>query len=655
MVSAPGKSVPKPAMPAAPSRVIVQAISPLVEQGRFPAKTVVGRPLRVEAVVICDGHEMLKADLLYRRVEDAAWQRLPMTLRYNDTYFADLPCEDQRGWVYTVEAAIDRFGGWRDAFLKKLKAGEAGEADMQTGLAFMAGKAAAGFQDRWRDADHAAACVNDAALRDRTRGDWADPSTVRFPVEARVQVDPVRAGFSSWYEFFPRSRWDGVAPDGTLKDAAARLEYAAGLGFDIVYFPPIHPIGAAFRKGRNNAVKAEPGDTGSPWAIGGKTGGHKAIDPALGTFADFDALVKKARGLGIDLALDIAFQCSPDHPYVNEHPEWFKKRADGSIQYAENPPKKYQDIYPFDFECAAWQELWAELLSVLTFWIGKGVRVFRVDNPHTKAFAFWEWAIGEVRKAHPEVIFLAEAFAKPHVMAWLAKIGFDQSYTYFAWRQSKKELIDYAMQLTQSEWKDYFRPNFWPNTPDILTAELQAGSRAVYVRRLVLAATLSSNYGIYGPPFELMDSAPAMAGKEEYLDSEKYQTRDWDVRQPGSLAPLIARVNKARRDNKALQSNDRLMFHPVDNDQLLAYTKGPDADGTVILVVVNLDATAFQSGIIDLQIQKLGIDHKGTYEAHELLSDARYEWRGWRNYVGLDPNVIPAQVFKLKATGPIQE
>jgi starch synthase (maltosyl-transferring) len=631
---------------AFPSRVIIDSVSPEIDGGRFPAKCVLGRALVVEAIILCDGHEILKADLLYRHESETIWRRSPMRALPNDRYGASLTVEHEGGYIYTVEAAIDRFAGWRDGFVKKLKAGEASEADMLTGLGLMEGRNTGNFADYWRDAVQVEAFLNEPGLIQAMRADWNDPSLVRYRHELKVAVDPVYAVFSSWYEFFPRSQWKGIAEQGNLKDAADRLPYIADLGFDIVYLPPIHPIGEVFRKGKNNSLKVEQDDVGSPWAIGGKEGGHKSIHPALGTFEDFAALVARAKTLNLEIALDIAFQCSPDHPYVREHPEWFRKRPDGTIQYAENPPKKYQDIYPFDFESVAWRALWDELLSVLQFWIEKGVRVFRIDNPHTKSFAFWEWAIAEVRKTRPDVIFLAEAFTRPHVMAWLAKIGFSQSYTYFAWRQTKAELTEYMEELTQTELKDYFRPNFWPNTPDILTEALQSGIPGLYRQRLILAATLTSNYGIYGPVFELMDGAPMVAGKEEYLNSEKYQLREWDVHQPHSMAPLIRLVNRIRRENPALQGNDGLIFHPTDNDQIIAYTK--EMGNNLVLTIVNLDRFNSQSGYVDLQIQKLGISPEGTFEVHDLLSDMKYSWRGWKNYVSLDPNAIPAHIFRVE-------
>jgi starch synthase (maltosyl-transferring) len=631
-------------IPLRPARVVIDRITPAPDNGRFAARCCQGRPQTVEAVILCDGHEILKADLLFRHEGAPEWERLPMRNMGNDIYRASMTPDKPGTWFYTVEAAIDRYESWRAGFLKKLQAGEAAMVDLQAGLAL-----AAICRDCEEmtpdDLPSLQKIIDDEAMRAVLRADWPESDTVRFSPELPLAVDPPRACFSSWYEFFPRSRWTGIAEQGTLRDAADRLSYIADMGFDVVYLPPLHPIGEAFRKGRNNAARAGPGDQGSPWAIGGKAGGHKAIDPALGTFADFTHLRDRARGLGMDIALDIAFQCAPDHPYVMEHPEWFRKRPDGSIQYAENPPKKYQDIYPFDFETPAWQSLWEELKSVFLFWAEKGVRIFRVDNPHTKAFAFWEWVLREVRRDYPDCVFLAEAFTRPHVMAYLAKIGFSQSYTYFAWRRDKAELTAYLEELAATDLKYYLRPTFWPNTPDILTLDLQTGGRPMYAQRLVLAATLSSNYGIYGPAFELMDSAPLIPGKEEYLNAEKYEVKVWDVARPDSLAPLIKRVNKIRRENAALHGQDSLMFHPVSNDRIIAYTKQEDKN--LILTVVNLDAQNRQAGIVDLQIQKLGISPSGTYLLDDLLNDARYTWTGWRNYVELDPHVAPAHVFRV--------
>jgi starch synthase (maltosyl-transferring) len=418
------------------------------------------------------------------------------------------------------------------------------------------------------------------------------------------------------------------------------------MGFDVVYLPPVHPIGHTFRKGQNNSTEAGPDAVGSPWAIGSEEGGHTAVHPDLGTLEDFDRLVDRAQELGMEVAMDLAYQCSPDHPWVREHPEWFRHRPDGTIQYAENPPKKYQDIYPLDFGSPSWKDLWAELKSVVDFWIGHGIRIFRVDNPHTKPFAFWEWLIGEVKAEHPDVIFLAEAFTRPKVMYELAKLGFTQSYTYFAWRNPKWELEQYFTELTLSPVREYFRPNLWPNTPDILTEFLQTGRRPAFMGRLVLAATLGASYGIYGPPFELCEDRALEPGSEEYLDSEKYQIRYWDLNAPHSLAEFISRVNRIRRENPALHQDRTLRFHRIDNDALIAYSKssGPNA----IVTVVNLDPHHRQGGSLDLELGELGIEHEREFQVHDLLTDARYVWSGAHHYVELDPNVVPAHVFRVR-------
>ncbi|HLH23679.1 MAG TPA: alpha-1,4-glucan--maltose-1-phosphate maltosyltransferase [Chloroflexota bacterium] len=529
-------------------------------------------------------------------------------------------------------------------------------------------------------------------------------AVTRYERELPVTVDRERARFSTWYELFPRSTaatkpgWrlqpdgeeggsgrhpqtpargaplnprggDGedppargapldprggmsaeapALPHGTLRDVQDWLPYVAAMGFDVLYLPPIHPIGRAFRKGRNNALEAAPGDPGSPWAIGGPEGGHKAIHPELGTLDDFRELVERARGFGLEVALDVAFQCSPDHPYVREHPEWFRQRPDGTIQYAENPPKKYQDIYPFDFECADWRGLWDELKSVVCYWIEQGVRIFRVDNPHTKPFRFWEWLIGAVKREYPETIFLAEAFTRPKVMYHLAKLGFTQSYTYFAWRNTKWELTQYFTELTQTEVREYFRPNLWPNTPDILTEALQMGQRSTFMTRLVLAATLGASYGIYGPAFELGEHEAIELGKEEYLNSEKYEIKRRDLEREDSLRDFIARVNRIRRENPALHSDTSLQFVPVDNEQLIAYTKeSPDRDN-LILTIVNLDPHYTQAGWVDLPLDALGIDATQPYQVHDLLGAGRYLWNGPRNYVELSPQALPAHIMRFR-------
>jgi starch synthase (maltosyl-transferring) len=462
-----------------------------------------------------------------------------------------------------------------------------------------------------------------------------------------VVVERPLARFSSWYELFPRSTGDPPGEHGTLKTAARRLQYVAEMGFDVVYLPPIHPIGSSHRKGRNNGLQAEAGDPGSPWAIGGAAGGHKSVHPDLGTLEDFAAFRAEAERLGLEVALDIAFQCSPDHPYVAEHPVWFAHRPDGTVQYAENPPKKYEDIYPLDFGTTDWRALWQELRDVVEFWVGAGVHVFRVDNPHTKPFAFWQWLIADVQSRHPETLFLSEAFSRPRVMMRLAKLGFSQSYTYFTWRNTKQELTDYFTELKSR--RDYFRPNLWPNTPDILHEYLQTGGRPAFMARAALAATLGASYGIYGPAFELIEHAPRETGSEEYLDSEKYEVRAWDLERAGSLRDYLTRLNAIRRANPALHSDATLSFRPIDNDQLICYSKQSEDGSNVILVVVNLDPNHPQSGFIDVPLAEWDLDAHDPYRAHELLGDAVHEWRGSHVFVTLAPGECPAAVYRIEA------
>jgi starch synthase (maltosyl-transferring) len=477
---------------------------------------------------------------------------------------------------------------------------------------------------------------------------YAERPFMTVAPELTVVVDRERARFGAWYELFPRSAATEPGRHGTFRDVEDRLADVAAMGFDVLYLPPIHPIGRAFRKGRNNTPAAGPNDPGSPWAIGAAEGGHTAVHPELGTLEDFRHLLARAVQHDIEIALDIAFQCSPDHPYVREHPEWFRLRPDGTIQYAENPPKKYQDIYPFDFETDHWRELWDELKSVVDFWIEQGVRIFRMDNPHTKPFAFWEWLIPAVKKDHPEVLFLAEAFTRPNVLYRLAKIGFTQSYNYFPWRNSKEELTEFLTEITRAPVREFFGANLWPNTPDILTEYLQFGGRPAFVARLVLAATLGPSYGIYGPAYEQCLNVALAPGREEYLDSEKFEIRPWDPDRDSSLAGLVGRLNRIRRENAAFRTNRNLRFHHVDNDRLIAYSKSTEDRASQVLVVVNLDPNHANAGFVELPLDELRIDPHQPYQVHDLLADRRYLWYGPRNYVELRPEVSQAHVFALR-------
>jgi starch synthase (maltosyl-transferring) len=471
--------------------------------------------------------------------------------------------------------------------------------------------------------------------------------TAELPNPLTIWVERERARSGAWYELFPRSAALDPGRQGTFADVIARLPDLAELGFDVVYLPPIHPIGHTNRKGPNNAPTATPGDVGSPWAIGSEEGGHTAVHQDLGTIEDFEKLVGAARDHELEVALDLAFQCSPDHPWAREHPEWFQRLPDGSIRFAENPPKRYEDIYPIDFETTAWKELWVALLDVVRFWVDHGVRIFRVDNPHTKPFAFWEWMIAEVHDDNPDVVFLSEAFTRPKVMYRLAKLGFSQSYTYFTWRHSKDELTKYFAELTSPPVADFFRPNVWPNTPDILTAELQSGEPSAFAVRFVLAATLAASYGIYGPAFELCEHVPREPGSEEYRNSEKYEVRTWDLARAEPMRDLIARVNRIRHQHPALLRDDTLRFHGIDNPEMLAYSKR-SADGTdVMLTVVSLDRRWPQSGWTDLDLGALGLEPGAPFIVRDLLGDESFEWSGPRNFVELRPGLRPAHVFAV--------
>ena len=646
-------------------RAVVDAVLPSVDGGRFAVKRTVGERFQVEARCITDGHDLLRVLLQWRHEGQHGLHELPMTARGNDWFVADFLLPAPGRYRYSVVAWVDAFESWRHELARRADPQDIRSA-AKAGAALIAAAAArAQGTDRQALSEAAGALdsMADAAASDPTALKAAaldEPLALlmaRHPdrrfqashaAELPLFVDRPRARFSSWYELFPRSASGQAGRHGTLRDVEARLPSIAAMGFDVLYLPPIHPIGRDKRKGPNNTLAAGPDDVGSPWAIGAAEGGHKDILPALGTLEDFRSLVSAATKLGIDVALDIAFQCAPDHPYVSAHPSWFRHRPDGSVQYAENPPKKYQDIYPFNFETDDWQALWLELKSVFEHWIAQGVRVFRVDNPHTKSFAFWEWVIDALRAEHPDLIFLAEAFTRPAVMHRLAKLGFSQSYTYFTWRQTKRELTEYFTELSQSTGREYFRPNAWPNTPDILPEHLHSGERAVFMARLVLAATLSANYGIYGPAYELLEHVPRDAGGEEYLNSEKYQLRSWDTNRVDSLVPFITRINRIRHDNPALQADHSLRFFGTDNDQLLAYAKRtPDGDN-VVMCVVNLDPRNPQSGWIDLDAAVLGIDDEHAYQMHDVLGEQRFMWQGTRKFVVLDPTRSPAHIFVLR-------
>jgi starch synthase (maltosyl-transferring) len=682
-------------------RVIIEEIQPQVDCGRYPARRFLGDQVEISAAIFSDGHDHVAAQLLYKPEGETAWRTSRMVALTNDLWSAAFTVDRIGAWVFTIQGWVDHFETWCADLKKRLDAQpdptspDSAKRDLppqDIPLAFTIGAQLldqASDRAKGADAEQLKTVADSlrwmaeqkAAHYDYPLSPEIEELVARYPdlsfasspaKDLHFWVDRERARFSSWYELFPRSASSDPARHGTFADVETLMPEIAAMGFDILYMPPIHPIGQAYRKGPNNSTTAGPDDEGSPWAIGSPEGGHKAIHSRLGTFADFDNLVAAAHANGMEIALDIAFQCSPDHPWVKEHPDWFLHRPDGTIQYAENPPKKYQDIYPLNFESSDWQGLWDELRSVFQFWIARGVRVFRVDNPHTKALPFWEWCINDLHTESPDVLFLAEAFTRPHVMYSLAKGGFSQSYTYFTWRTEKSELQSYFEEITKPPVSDFFTPNVWPNTPDILHASLQTGGRAAFMQRIILATTLAASYGIYGPAYELGENLPSKPGSEEYLNSEKYQIRSWDRSASSSIAPLVSRLNQIRRTNPALQSDLSLHFHHVDNPQIICYSKSaagastPDAgeppfdishadvlpinpslQPNIILVAVNLDPQNEQAGWIDLDLKQLGIHHDETFDVEDLLTGAHYQWHDRSNYVALRPNVMPAHIFRV--------
>ncbi|MBA3015274.1 MAG: alpha-1,4-glucan--maltose-1-phosphate maltosyltransferase [Proteobacteria bacterium] len=640
-------------------RVWIENVRPSVDDGRYPIKRTPGEAVTVTADVFADGHDHLIVILRYRSSAKSEWQEIPMHCIGNDRWRASFLITSLEPYVYSVIGMADHFATWREEIRKKVAASQDVASELLEG-AVMVEQAVgrASLVDRSQLVDHASflADLNRSAEVRIEAGLAPDLNALmlRYPDRAKstehpaftVDVDPVHARFSAWYELFPRSATSVPGRSGTFREAEALLPYVANMGFDILYLPPIHPIGRTYRKGPNNTLTAGPDDPGSPWAIGAEEGGHCAVHPDLGTLDDFRHFVEAAHRHNLMVALDIAFQCSPDHPWVHEHPEWFRHRPDGSIKYAENPPKKYQDIYPLDFECQEWRTLWQALAEVVLFWMDQGVTVFRIDNPHTKSLRFWQWLIREVRTARPDVIFLAEAFTRPAVMYALAKAGFNQSYTYFTWRNTGHEITQYLSELTQSGVREFFRPNFFVNTPDILPEYLQFGGRPAFLARLVLAATLSSSYGVYSG-FEHCE-AEALPGTEEYLDSEKFQIRQREWNRQGGLSDFIKRINRIRRDNPALAHNFRLRFYPVDNEQILCYSKTTSDNDNIILVAVNLDPHHAHEGWLQFPVGEFGIGETESYQVHDLLGAGRYLWQGTRNYLRLDPALSPAQIFLLR-------
>lgn len=649
-------------------RVVIEHVSPELDGGKYPAKGLEGKAITVEADIFVDGADTICAELCFRPSGSAVWQRQTMKSLGNDRWEGLVSAGPPGVYDFTIEAWVDHFQTWTKGLKKKVEAGQDVSLDLQIGAlqiierASRAGTADAeelsGFAALLRSEERieaiAAALDGKLALLMERNPDKACATV--YEKVLSLTVEQKKAGFSAWYELFPRSWGSEPGKHGTFNDCRRLLPMIAGMGFDVIYLPPVHPIGYTKRKGRNNALVAAPGDPGSCWAIGNPDGGHKAVHPELGTISDFKEFVAEAEEQGISIALDIAFQCSPDHPYVKEHPQWFRWRPDGTVQFAENPPKKYEDILPIDFESADWQNLWIELKSIFLFWIDKGVKIFRVDNPHTKAFPFWEWAIASIRSEHPDTVFLAEAFTRPKLMARLAKIGYSQSYSYFTWRNTKHELQEYLLELTTSPLKHFMRPNFWPNTPDILPEELQTDGRSRFIIRLVLASTLSSNYGMYGPAYELCEQVPVPGTKEDYLDSEKYEIKQWDLDRPGNIRAEITRVNRIRKENPALQQTCDITFVRIEAspgqecDRLMGYVKRSADGSNIILVVVNLDQAGTRDGWLRFPLELFGLSHDHSFIVEDLLIGSRYEWKGEWNYVSVNPQTMPAHIFRVTLT-----
>ncbi len=639
--------------------VIIENITPELDGGRYPVKREYGDSLNVEADVFKDGHDVLAVWLLFRKKGAARWSKMAMAPLGNDRWGASIWLDEVGRYEYTVRAYGDVYRSWVDEAVKKHKAKQVIDSELLEGRRLVTeamARAPKGAQKAFKELlGRLDAAVDQAGAVAAATSQEAIQLVAEYPDETwfceydkvlEVTVDRVEARFAAWYEFFPRSAGKTTERSATFKECEERLPEIARMGFNVVYFPPIHPIGKSNRKGRNNSVTSKPGEPGSPYAIGSEEGGHKAVEPGLGTLQEFQRFITKCRSHGLEVALDFAINCSPDHPYVKEHPDWFYKRPDGTIKYAENPPKKYQDIYPVNFQCADWPALWQEMRSIIEFWLEQGVQIFRVDNPHTKPVAFWEWMIRSVQQKYPRAIFLAEAFTKPKMMRALAKAGFTQSYTYFTWRNFKHEITEYFTELTQGPMKEYFRGNLFPNTPDILPTILQEGGRAAFQLRAVLATTLSSVYGIYSG-FELCEGQ-GIPGTEEYFNSEKYEIKVWDWNRPGHIKDLITRLNQARKENPALQEYDNLRFFHAQNDNVLFYGKSTPDKSNIVLVVVNLDPYQLQHSFIHFPVEQFGIKPDEVYQVHDLISDQRFLWKGERNYVELDPKVRVAHVFRVR-------
>lgn len=636
------------------ARVIIENVQPQVDGGQYPAKFTTGEYVDVSADIFGDGHDHIRAQVLYKKETRESWSTLELKHQSNDKWTASFPVTEKGFYFFTIRAWVDHFETWYDGFLKKTRAGLDVHVELMEGAALLKkiGKGDPYFQSLAKEfADpkkysEAIQKVSSPTFQKIVHEHPLIEHETLFEKELKLIVECKKANFSAWYELFPRSAsLDGS--HGNFKDVIRLLPRISTMGFDVLYLPPIHPIGKINRKGKNNNVQAEPGEPGSPWAIGSDEGGHKSIHPGLGSLADFKRLIAEAKKLNIDIAMDIAFQCAPDHPYVKEHPQWFKQRPDGSIQYAENPPKKYQDIYPFNFESEDWKNLWEELRSVFEFWIEQGVKVFRVDNPHTKPIRFWQWVISEINRKHEDIIFLSEAFTRPRIMASLAKVGFTQSYTYFTWRVTKDEIIEYLNELIYSPSRYYFRPNFWPNTPDILPFHLQHQGENIFIIRLAMAATLSASYGVYGPVYEFYENLP-VAGREEYLNSEKYEIRKHDWKRSNRMTDIMTMLNRARKEHPALQSTWNLQFCTIHDPNLLAFVKAAEDLSDIFLIVINLDPHQRHSGYVQMPIDRLRLHNGINIKLHDLITNEHYTWTQEWNYVELDPFKMPFHLFKLE-------
>ncbi|MBP9924576.1 MAG: alpha-1,4-glucan--maltose-1-phosphate maltosyltransferase [Cyclobacteriaceae bacterium] len=636
-------------------RVIIENVQPRVDGGLYPAKRSVGERVDVTAAIYGDGHDHIRAEVLYKKEGAKVWSVIELQQSFNDDWQASFYVTEKGTYLFTIKAWIDHLDTWYDGFKKKTHAKVDVQVELMEGALMLralgeTNKELISLARKLEDTDKYQAAIDTVLSAEFANVVHKNPLRENETIlgyEMSIQVEHTKANYSAWYEFFPRSASLESGKHGTFADCIRLLPRISAMGFDVLYFPPIHPIGKINRKGKNNNVRSLPGEPGSPWAIGSDEGGHKSILTALGTMVDFKKLVNEAKKLEIDIAMDIAFQCAPDHPYVTEHPEWFKQRPDGSIQYAENPPKKYQDIYPFNFETDNWKELWEELKSIFLFWMEQGITIFRIDNPHTKPIPFWHWVIAEIQKVNSDIIFLSEAFTRPKIMASLAKVGFTQSYTYFTWRVSKQELIEYVNELVYGASRNYFRPNFWPNTPDILPYHLQNQNENSFILRYALAATLSSNYGVYGPSYEFYENTP-VEGREEYFDSEKYEIRHYDWKRTNRMTDIMSILNKIRKENPALQSTWNIQFCPIENSQLIAYLKATDDLSNIILVIVNLDSTRGQSGYVQLPKERLKLSDKINVKLHDLITDESFTWIQEWNYVDLSPYKMPFHLFKLE-------